>query len=64
MEMWKSQKPISTFPPPRRLRRDELISPKTRLLWDTHSEGNVTLAVDWDAGDIFGRCDRFAGCSI
>jgi hypothetical protein len=30
------------IPPPRRLRRDELISSKMRTLWDSHSESKVT----------------------
>src|SRR3954463_16561218 len=37
---WKSIKPISTFPPSRRLRRDELIS-KTEYLRATHSDGKL-----------------------
>ncbi|MGD0941701.1 MAG: hypothetical protein ABR905_18545, partial [Terracidiphilus sp.] len=41
---WKSIKPISTFPPSRRLRRDELIS-QNQNLRATHSEGKVTMAI-------------------
>jgi hypothetical protein len=40
--MWKSIKPIPTFTPPRRLRRDEDL-PEPDRLRDTHSEGKVTL---------------------